>query len=100
MSSATYLWDNQRMVDQLGWIAGLGVTEVAPPLPRLRSYQHYLERLHWLAEEVMPAVAGDGTQDHRMLGARDRRICRVLCPTPQEFRRGADDLPGEHDVRP
>jgi probable F420-dependent oxidoreductase len=50
-------WDAQRMVDQLGWIRELGVTEVTPPLPRLRSYQHYLERLHWLAEEVMPAVA-------------------------------------------
>jgi hypothetical protein len=33
------------------------VTEVTLPLPRLRSYRHYLERLHWLAEEVMPAVA-------------------------------------------
>ena len=50
-------WDAQRMIDQLGWIRDLGVTEVTPPLPRLRSYQHYLERLHWLAEEVMPAVA-------------------------------------------
>jgi probable F420-dependent oxidoreductase len=50
-------WDAQRMIDQLGWIRELGVTEVTPPLPRLRSYQHYLERLHWLAEEVMPAVA-------------------------------------------
>ena len=45
------------MADQLGWIRDLGVTEVTPPLPRLRSYQYDLERLHWLAEEVMPAVA-------------------------------------------
>jgi len=50
-------WDAQRMIDQLGWIRDLGVTEVTPPLPRLRSYQHYLERLHWVAEEVMTAVA-------------------------------------------
>jgi probable F420-dependent oxidoreductase len=50
-------WDAQRMVDQLGWIGELGGTEVTLPLPRLRSYQHYLERLHWLAEEVMPTVA-------------------------------------------
>lgn len=50
-------WGVQRMVDQLGWIGELGVTEVTLPLPRLRSYQHYLERLPWLAEEVMPAVA-------------------------------------------
>ena len=50
-------WDAQRMIDQLGWIRDLGATEVTPPLPRLRSYRHYLERLHWLAEEVMPALA-------------------------------------------
>jgi len=49
--------DAQRMIGQLGWIGELGVTEVTLPLPRLRSYRHYLERLHWLAEEVMPAVA-------------------------------------------
>lgn len=50
-------WNAQRMIDQLRWIAGLGVTEVTPPLPRLASYQHFIERLHWLAEEIMPAVA-------------------------------------------
>lgn len=50
-------WDAQRMTDQLGWIRDLGVTEVTLPLPRLDSYQHYLERLHWLAEQVMPQVA-------------------------------------------
>ncbi|MFT4230525.1 MAG: TIGR03619 family F420-dependent LLM class oxidoreductase [Microbacterium sp.] len=50
-------WDVQRLVDQIGQIAACGVTEVAPPVPRLRSYAHYLERLHWLAEEIMPRVA-------------------------------------------
>jgi probable F420-dependent oxidoreductase len=49
-------WNAQRLVDQLGWIRDLGVTEVTPPLPRLASYQQFLERLHWLAEEVMPRV--------------------------------------------
>jgi probable F420-dependent oxidoreductase len=44
----------QRLVDQLGWVRDL---EVTPPLPRLASYQHFLERLHWLAEEIMPRVA-------------------------------------------
>ena len=47
----------QRLVDQLGWVRDLGVTEVTPPLPRLASYQHFLERLHWLAEEIMPRIA-------------------------------------------
>jgi probable F420-dependent oxidoreductase len=50
-------WNAQRMVDQLCWVRDLGVTDVTTPLPRLGSYQHYLERLHWLAEEVMPQVA-------------------------------------------
>ena len=47
-------WNAQQLVDQIGWVADLGVTEVTPPLPRLASYQQFLERLHWLAEEVMP----------------------------------------------
>ncbi len=49
-------WNVQQLVDQLNWIRGLGVTEVTPPLPRLASYQQFLERMHWLAEEVMPRV--------------------------------------------
>lgn len=49
-------WDTQRLVDQIADVRSRGVTEVAPPVPRLRSYQHYLERLHWLAEEVMPRL--------------------------------------------
>jgi probable F420-dependent oxidoreductase len=52
-------WNVQQLVDQLGWVRELGVTEVTPPLPRLASYQHFLDRLHWLAEEIMPRVAGD-----------------------------------------
>lgn len=51
-------WEVQRLVDQIADIAALGVTEVAPPLPRLRDYAHYLERLHWLSAEIMPRVAG------------------------------------------
>ena len=50
-------WNAQQLVDQLCWVRDLGVTEVTPPLPRLASYQRYLERLHWLAEEVMPRVS-------------------------------------------
>jgi probable F420-dependent oxidoreductase len=49
-------WHVQKLVDQLCWIRDLGVTEVTPPLPRLASYQQFLERLHWLAEEIMPRV--------------------------------------------
>lgn len=49
-------WDVQRMVDQLCWIGSLGVTEAGLPTPRVDSYDHYLERLHWLAEEIMPRL--------------------------------------------
>ena len=50
------VWDAERLVDQIGQVGELGVTEVAPPLPRLKSYRHYLDRLHWLAAEVMPRM--------------------------------------------
>lgn len=60
-------WNVQRLVDQLGWIRALGVTEVTPPLPRLASYQQFLERLHWLAEEIMLRV-GCGPVSHRTPG--------------------------------
>lgn len=49
-------WNAEKLADEIGWVRDLGVTEVAPPLPRLGSYLHYLERLHWLAEEVMPRL--------------------------------------------
>lgn len=50
-------WDVQKMVDQLCWIRSLGVTEAGLPTPNVNSYQEYTERLHWLAEEIMPRVA-------------------------------------------
>jgi probable F420-dependent oxidoreductase len=49
-------WNVQELVDQISWVRSLGVTEVAPPLPELDSYQHFLERMHWLAEEIMPRI--------------------------------------------
>lgn len=49
-------WNVQHLVDQISWVQSLGVTEVSPPLPKLESYQHYLERMHWLAEEIMPRI--------------------------------------------
>jgi probable F420-dependent oxidoreductase len=58
-------WNVQHIVDQLCWVRDLGVTEVAPPLPRVASYQQYLERLHWLAQEVMPRIALNGRQRRR-----------------------------------
>lgn len=49
-------WNVQLLVDQIGWAASVGITEVTPPLPKLRSYSQFVERLHWLAEEVLPRV--------------------------------------------
>lgn len=46
----------QKMVDQLCWVKSLGVTEAGLPTPNVKSYQEYLERLQWLAEEVMPRI--------------------------------------------
>jgi probable F420-dependent oxidoreductase len=49
-------WDVQKIVDQCGWLAGLGVTETIVPLPKIADLGAYLERLHWVAEEIMPKV--------------------------------------------
>ena len=50
-------WSVQKIVDQCGWLAGLGVTETIVPLPKIDGLSAYLERLHWVAEEIMPKVA-------------------------------------------
>ena len=47
----------QELVDQLGWLSGLGVTMSAVPMPRLSSLAEYRDHVQWVAEEVMPAVA-------------------------------------------
>jgi probable F420-dependent oxidoreductase len=49
-------WNAQEMVDLCGWLENLGVTESTIPLPPLESFEAYLERLHWVAEEIMPKV--------------------------------------------
>lgn len=49
-------WDAQLMIDQICGFAELGVDEVSLPVPPVDSYQHYLERLHWLADAVMPRI--------------------------------------------
>jgi probable F420-dependent oxidoreductase len=47
-------WDVQKIVDQIGWLAGLGVTETSVSLPKLRDFDEYLDRLRWAAEEIFP----------------------------------------------
>jgi probable F420-dependent oxidoreductase len=49
-------WDSQKIIDQCGWLNELGVTETIVPLPPLDGLELYLERLQWVAEEIMPKI--------------------------------------------
>lgn len=49
-------WNVQQLVDLCGYLTGLGVTETIIPLPALTEYQQYLDRMRWVAEEIMPNV--------------------------------------------
>jgi probable F420-dependent oxidoreductase len=50
-------WNVQQTVDLCGWLAERGVTETVIPLPPLESFAAYLDRLRWVAAEIMPKVA-------------------------------------------
>jgi probable F420-dependent oxidoreductase len=50
-------WDVQQTVDLCGWLAECGVTETVIPLPPLKSFDAYLDRLRWVAAEIMPKIA-------------------------------------------
>ena len=47
----------QKIIDQIGWLKDLGVNETIVPLPPgMTGLTEYIERLHWVAEEIMPKV--------------------------------------------
>lgn len=47
----------QAIFDQIGWLKDLGVTETIVPLPPgITGKQDYLDRLQWVAEEIMPKI--------------------------------------------
>jgi alkanesulfonate monooxygenase SsuD/methylene tetrahydromethanopterin reductase-like flavin-dependent oxidoreductase (luciferase family) len=47
--------NKQQMIDQIGWLKDLGVTETMVPLPPgVSGYAEYAERLEWVAAEIMP----------------------------------------------
>jgi len=46
-------WNAQQIIDQCHWLEGLGVTETIVSLPPLQDFEAYLDRLRWVAEEVM-----------------------------------------------
>jgi probable F420-dependent oxidoreductase len=49
-------WDVQQTLDICGWLAERGVTETVIPLPPLESFDAYLDRLRWVAAEIMPKL--------------------------------------------
>ena len=47
----------QQILDQIGWLEELGVNETIVPLPPgITGKDAYIERLHWVAEEIMPKL--------------------------------------------
>lgn len=49
----------EQIIDRLGWLAGLGVTvSSVPPPAAVSGLQEYYDHTQWVAEEIMPAVAG------------------------------------------
>jgi len=51
------LLDAQQLIDQLGYLAGLGVTETDVARPAHRDLEEYLDWLRWLAADIMPYVS-------------------------------------------
>ena len=48
----------QQIVDQVGWLRDLGITETIVPLPPgISGMDEYRDRLRWVAAEIMPKVA-------------------------------------------
>lgn len=49
--------DKQKILDQIGWLKQLGITETIVPLPKgITGEQAWLDRQQWVAEEIMPLV--------------------------------------------
>lgn len=49
----------QIMIDQIGWLESLGVTETIVPLPPgISGLEDYLDFLRWVAAEIIPHVRG------------------------------------------
>ncbi|WP_310531353.1 TIGR03619 family F420-dependent LLM class oxidoreductase [Novosphingobium sp.] len=49
--------DKQKILDQIGWLKELGITETIVPLPPgITGEQAWLDRQQWVSEEIMPVV--------------------------------------------
>src|SRR3546814_14355386 len=53
---ATLPKGTQAMIDAVRRLEEIGVTRTVLPMPRARSLSEHLEGMHWIAEEVMPAL--------------------------------------------
>lgn len=48
----------EQLIDRLGWFKTLGVTVSGLPTPPLRGLDEYMDYTQWVAEEIIPAIAG------------------------------------------
>lgn len=49
--------DLQKIIDQIGWLKDLGITQTIVPMPPgITGFEAYRERLRWVAAEIMPKV--------------------------------------------
>ncbi len=47
----------QKIIDQIGWLVGLGINETIVPLPPgITGLSEYRDRLAWVASDIMPHV--------------------------------------------
>lgn len=49
--------DKQKIIDQIGWLKELGITEtIITSPPGIRGFEEYADHLRWVAAEIMPLV--------------------------------------------
>lgn len=48
----------EQILDTLGWLARQGVTWSGVPTPKVTSVQEWKDHTQWVAEEIIPAIAG------------------------------------------
>jgi probable F420-dependent oxidoreductase len=48
------LTNAQALIDQIGWLESLGVTETSLPRPHHRDFEEFLDWVRWTAAEIMP----------------------------------------------
>jgi probable F420-dependent oxidoreductase len=47
----------QQIIDLIGWLKQLGITETTVPLPSgITGFAEYCDRLRWVSEEIMPKL--------------------------------------------